>query len=246
MLRERGKIMGLLERQKSLYPQNIEYINEVNNLINELSKLKINEVSTRIDPPIPIVAWKLKSYVQTSLHRILDLAIDSCRLWEEGSAASTFLLTRSVLETAYFLFDFTNQIKEYIDNQDLHNINILVNKIKYGERNQEKLPKIDNVLTIMDRVSKFIPYARTNYENISSFCHPNYSALGMLYSFQDNENLCFRIGKKYGNTEEYFNIIIRSLSIALNIQKMAMERFNIIYPELEKLEENEMKNISKE
>jgi hypothetical protein len=36
------------------------------------------------------------------------------------------------------------------------------------------------------------------------------------------------------------------LSIALNIQKMAMERFNIIYPELEKLEENEMKNISKE
>lgn len=231
--------MNVLESQRKIYPEYDKIIGDINLLLNELFDLKESRISAKGNPPMPLTVWKLKSYAQTSLHRTLDLTIESCKAWENEVPAVAFLLTRSVIETVAYIFDFSNQVKPLVDEGKFVEINDLINKLKYGEKIVPNLPAIDNVLTVMDRIKKIIPDFRKNYENISSFCHPNYSAIGMLYSLQDMEEYCFEIDKKYGVRKDFFSIIITFLYTSLELQKLSLNRLEIIYSELEKLDAKE-------
>lgn len=236
--------MKLLNKQVLLYPESKKYIDDFNSLLNQLISLKQDKISAKGNPPMPLVVWKLKSYAQTTLHRIIDLSIESCNAWDNNLPAVSFLLTRSVLESVSYIFDFTNQMIPSEKAYNLEEINSIVNKLKYGGKGLPKLPKIDNVLTIMDRISKIIPGYREDYEKLSSFCHPNYAAVGMLYSKQDMEEFCFNIDRKNGIRPDTFNIIVIFLYKSLTLQKLSMERLETIYPKLVELDALEYKKLN--
>jgi len=237
--------MELLINQKKLYLKSKNYIDDFNKLLNELIALKEIKISAKGNPPMPLVILKLKSYAQASLHRIIDLSIESCNAWEKGIPAVSFLLTRSALEIASYIFDFTNQVDQLIEERKFEEINDMIHKIMYGERKSSELPVIDNVLNVMDRISKIIPLYRSNYESLSSFCHPNYSAIGMLYSKQNMEEFYFEIDRKFGVREDTFNMVILSLYKSFELQKLSLNRLDIIYPKLEELDRIEYKKLNR-
>ena len=227
--------MNLLEEQKKNYPEYQVSINNINSILNDLIRRKESNISAKGNPPMPLVNWKLKSYAQTLLHRIIDLTIQSCIAWENNIPAVSFLLTRSVVESVSYIFDFSNQVEPLMKNDNYVEINELTNKLKFGERKISKLPIIDNVLKVMARIDKIIPNYRISYENLSSFCHPNYSAVGMLYSKQDMKEFNFQIDQKYGVRKDLFNIIISFLQSSLDLLRLSLDRFEIIYNEIERL-----------
>ena len=96
--------------------------------------------------------------------------------------------------------------------------------------NCEGLPLITNVKTVIKRVSKEYRDIEDLYNKLSSFCHPNYSAVGMLYSFQNMDELCFYIDSKYGCREELFNALLHILIKSLELTKLSYTKFEVLYP----------------
>jgi hypothetical protein len=225
-------IIKLLELQLPQYPEESELIASFRQSLNKLTSLKEKKISAKGRPPMPKVLWKLKSYVQTSLHRNIDLAIESALAWERKLPAVSFLLTRSIMECVAYLFDLSNHLLPKINENNLREISELIDKWKYGDRKIDGIPTITNTLTIMEHVEKIIPNYKINYEYLSNFCHPNYSGIGMLYSHQDMEEYCFEIGREYGENNKTFGIYIKAVVASLTLLEACMGRYEKIYPEL--------------
>ena len=223
------------------FPKSSETIHAIEKLLNESEKWKVKEVSAKGPPRLYLLTWKLKSYVQTIIYRINELTDESLLAWIKLKPSVSFLLTRSVIETSAYLFDLANKLeKELNDDHNINKLTDLIDSWKFGEKNCDCLPNINNVLTIVKSLSKTFPMFDENYFQISSFCHPNYSAVGMLYSKQNMDELKFELGTHYGLREDLFNIIVISLYTSLEILKLAKNKLDRIYPiinELNKVEQ---------
>lgn len=223
------------------YPKSSETILGIKSLLTEIEKWKVKEVSAKGPPILYLLTWKLKSYFQTIIYRVCELSEESLRAWKNLTPSVSFLLTRSVIETTAYLFDLTDKLeKELHGGKNINRLTDMVDRWTFGEKNYDKLPSINNVITIVKSLSKTFPKFDEGYFKISSFCHPNYSAVGMLYSKQNMEEMKFEIGSQYGVRENFFYIITNSIYKSLNIIKLAKNKLDVIYPvinELNKIEQ---------
>ncbi len=222
------------------YPKSSKTISEIEKLLVEAEKWKVNEVSAKGPPILYLLTWKLKSYFQTVLYRVNDLSEESLKAWINQKPAVSFLLTRSVIETTAYLFDLSVKLENELDgNKNINKLSELIDRWKFGEKNISNLPSINNVMTIVETLSKTFPKFDESYFKISSFCHPNYSAVGMLYSKQNMNDMKFEIGFQYGVREDLFDIIALSIYKSLEIMKLAKNKLERIYPIINKLNKGE-------
>lgn len=225
-----------------MYPNSSETVKAIETLLNESEKWKVTIVSAKGPPILYKLTWKLKSYFQTVLYRINELSYESLSAWLKLKPSVSFLLTRSIIETSAYAFDLAFKLeKELMGNKDLEKITDMIDRWKFGEKHFEDLPEINNVLTVVEILTKLFPNFDDNYFRISSFCHPNYAAVGMLYSKQNNDKLEFEIGSQYGVREDLFSIIAISVYKSLEILKLTKNKLDWVYPTI-----NELNRIDQE
>lgn len=232
-------INSLIEK----YPSYKDLINSLDESLTQLKELQLDSVSAKGPPVLYLLTWKLKSYCQTCLLRITELTNQSLIAWDNSIPSLAFLCVRSVLETSAYFFDLSRRLESVTNtSKDINLLTEFIDKWKFGDRNIDGLPEIINVKTIIQKASKVIPDIESNYNNLSSLCHPNYAAIGGLYSFQNMDELCFYINSKYGLREDLFEAIIVSLSESLSLTKLAYNNFESLYPIINEINKKEQDN----
>lgn len=192
-------------------------ISKINDLITKIRGLKLQVVDPRADKVKQKPIWNLETYVQLSIHRVYDLAVQSTLTWNNGIPVVSFILTRAIYENTAYMYDISKQIQMYYEKDDHIEMHKLILNRLVGARLGPNIRQIKNVLSAINTVAKEIPDFKEFYEFISDFCHPNYSGMHGIYGKLDKENVRFFVGKEYGYTEQAFSFIITGLNTGLEI-----------------------------
>ena len=113
----------------------------------------------------------------------------------------------------------------------------------FGGRVSESLPKIVNVLTVLETTNKaHIGYTEL-YENLCEYNHPNYSAMFGLYGKYLSPKQA-EINKANGISKENLTTLLNLMNYVLTIFIDVLDKINVLYPILNQvcLDNLELKN----
>jgi hypothetical protein len=124
------------------------------------------------------MAWKVASFQQAALYRILALASGAAAAWNAGNLLTAYLACRALLETVAVFEDFTERLGDHIAANELGALDALVMNRSFATRDQDfmvRSPSIQaiNILTFIDKLDRLIPGVRKGYDFASEICHPN-------------------------------------------------------------------------
>ena len=147
-------------------------------------------------------------YNQIVLHRVVDLSDGILVSWTNENVSSAFVLLRALDENVSVIFDANIRLGELIIQKDFVGIYKLIFNLQYGTRIKERIIQAlekerglresadlklsdeevkeaytaQQILNVMDRISKIFPRHRELYEYLCEYAHPNYNGLNGLYA----------------------------------------------------------------
>jgi len=205
--------------------------------ICRIEKIYPNETGI---PFKPSVTFNFSVYLQVVLNRILELSESIIICMGDSNLASSFILLRALDENASTLFDANLRLAKLIEENDFQQVYELITNLQYGTRlpdilkkhiekqvntesdtyyTEEKIKEIytsQQILTVMDRVSKTLPDHRETYEYLCEYAHPNYDGLMGLYC-EWKDKLTVNISKVNNLNEENIKKIFFSFRLFLTM-----------------------------
>ena len=133
------------------------------------------------------LAWKIATYQQPVLYRVVMLASGCAANWNGRNLLCAYLAARALIETVAVFLVFEDELQTLIEQENLGEIDALIMNRTFSTRDTEfieALPntKAINILTFIDRLEKQgLSGVRKHYEFLSERCHPNY--LGQYHFF---------------------------------------------------------------
>jgi len=125
------------------------------------------------------IAWKIETFCEAMLYRIVALAEGAALCWNEENMLGAVLSARAIVETSAVLFDYEHQLVQMLRSNDLEAINAITMNRMFSSRDTEwvkESPDLQavNVLTLIDKMdARLLPGARGHYDRLSERCHPN-------------------------------------------------------------------------
>jgi hypothetical protein len=219
-----------------------EFKEKLKRLNNRLPKI----VSRKNVSDISKTALKAHLIHASLLHRYHDLAKNSARLSEEGAIIPGLILARAAFETAALLFYTHAKIDTVVKNRDVSEIDDILMRIMFGEKQQQITGDIDisaiNILTVIDLLDKEmgklgVQGIRGLYDCLCEFAHPNFCGAFGAYAdaAKDNPFHCaFGVEPEYLDANMPLSFLCTSLLI---LEKYDRELIEIL-PKFTKLHEN--------
>ena len=142
------------------------------------------------------VVWKISSFSQAVLYRIVALADGCADGWTHGNFLSSILCARSLVESVALWRDFQKQLTRLCDERDLAAIDTLVSNRLMGTKmsdwhNERPWSEAVNVLTMIGKLEAEIPNVKSAYATISDMCHPNVLGHLMLFGSLDRHTATY-------------------------------------------------------
>jgi hypothetical protein len=165
-------------------------------LTNEtLERLRNERVVTidHADFPDSKIAWKIATYRQSVLYRIVALAEALALNWNAQNVLGCYLTARSIIETAALLHDFAHELDLCMEQRDFERLDALVTSRHFATRDKdwvkaEPTTEAVNVLTLVDKMDKrVLGGQRRLYDIMSEYCHPNYLGHHAMFSRLDTK-----------------------------------------------------------
>jgi hypothetical protein len=189
---------------------------------------------------------------------VIDLSQSILQAWECKNVPTAFVLLRTLYENTSVVFDANLRLKDLIRQKDFDGIYKLIFNLQYGTRVKERIEgavtsemksgKTENqlnvsekdleevytaqqILNVMDRISKVFPDHRMMYESMCEYSHPNFDALMGLYGNWKDEfiieiSASNAISEK--NVSKFFWAFAFSLEIFVLAYDAILGKFNDI------------------
>ena len=123
------------ESLKEKYASSIALIDALQSSLSDVKKCRVKKVSAIEPTTLYLLTWKLKSYFQTCLYRIIELTEQSLISWDKSLPSVTYLLVRSVLETSTYLYDLAQRLENIINSsQNINHLTEFIDKWKFGRK----------------------------------------------------------------------------------------------------------------
>lgn len=156
-----------------------------------ISQFKGN-LPNRVDPAsltwASKIPWKAVNLREALLYRITELGESAIDLYEkQNRIISAYIITRAVHETTALFYSFYLRLKKVTDDQALTDFDEFLMKLLFGFKNDKDFPGAINILNAVDKLDKLIDGFRYNYDQLSEFCHPNYSGVLGAYAVTNRE-----------------------------------------------------------
>lgn len=125
------------------------------------------------------LAWKLATYSQPMLYRVVELASAGAIAWNARNMLGLSLAVRSFIETAAELLDFKRQFDLLFEARRTADLDQLLMARSFSSRDKEWLashPDMQaiNVMTLVQKLDKnTLEGVWAHYELLSERCHPN-------------------------------------------------------------------------
>ena len=224
-----------------------------------LEKNKLNEVHPKPNNTIlPKTVFRLLVYNQIVLHRVIGLSQRILQAWGNKNAPTAFTLLRTLDEYTSVVFDANLRLETLIAKQDFNGIHKLIFNLTYGTRIKDRIKKAvkselkmekpdemheiaekeleeaytaQQILDVMDRITKRFPDHRMTYEFLCEYAHPNYDGLMGLFG-QWKDKFTIEISEANGitdlNVSRFFEVFAFFLKIFVEGYDGILEKFNSI------------------
>jgi len=172
-----------------------------------LKDYRLKKLYPASKPLTPRTIFRFQVYQQVVLHRIVDLSNSIINCWENKQISSAFVLLRTLNENTSMIYDADKRLIGLIEKKDFKNIYKLIFNLEYGTRIKERIEQAvkdeskddslqdveeakleiseaytaQQILNVLDRISKDIPKHREIYEYLCEYAHPNWDGLMGLY-----------------------------------------------------------------
>src|ERR1700735_158929 len=80
-------------------------IDKLNKALDRLQKRKVPSVAAEGDLGISKVAWKIATFQQAILYRIVMLAAGTADMWNSGNCLGSVLCARALMESGVLVWD---------------------------------------------------------------------------------------------------------------------------------------------
>jgi len=207
-----------------------EHIEYLNSLADSIESYKASIVDPVTDPMTPKTVWMVKSFIQLTIHRVVDLFTVAVNCWDNGQLAITFILARAIAENAAAIFDLYLSLDSSLQKGDLNEIHNAIVVRLFGGRNELSLVRVSNIMTAVDKVDKLYEGFKVAYEDLSEFAHPNYSGMHGLYGKMDHERLILYIDGSARINDLSLGMLLFPLTESLRITNDAITFINAQYP----------------
>lgn len=209
-----------------------------------LEKSKLNELYPKQNNIVLArTVYQFAVYNQTVLHRVIDLTENILNSWESKNISSAFVLLRALDENVSVIFDGNVRLEKLITKKDFIGIYKLIFNLQYGTRIKERIKNAlemekglresdealkvtdeeieqaytaQQILNVMDRISKIFPRKREIYEYLCEYSHPNYDGLMGLYGYWENK-FTVKLSRERGVSKENVSKFFMSLEFFLKM-----------------------------
>ncbi len=199
------------ERASEVAKQEIESL-KLN--ITALEKFRVPNVTAATVPIVHKVVFKLLVYRESLLWRTLELASGAVLELENSNALSGIIIARSVQECAASCHYYSKKLEQCIRDDSANGLDDHAMKFLLGSRWSDWEHSSVNILTAIDKADKALPGFRSSYDNLSEYCHPNYSGVAFCFS-RRNGKYDVRFGSYPRGLEEHLLTATRSLVCSL-------------------------------
>lgn len=174
-------------------PRDAEALTSINDEIVRLAKRRRSTISVAGHLARSKIAWKIETFAEAVLYRIVALAEGTALSWNEAMPLPAFLCTRALVETVALLVDFEGRVSKLLNAEDLKGLDELTMNRIFSSRDEEWLKqspefKTVNVLTHIEKLDKLLPGALDHYNRLSERCHPNSLGHHQMFTTTDYSN----------------------------------------------------------
>jgi hypothetical protein len=138
------------------------------------------------------LAWKIATYQQPVLYRVVMLASGCAANWNGRNLLCAYLAARALFETVAVFWAFEVDLQKLIEKEDLDGIDALITNRTFATRDAELVQsypatKAIDILTFIDKLEKEggLSRARQHYDSLSERCHPNSFGQHHFFSVRD-------------------------------------------------------------
>jgi hypothetical protein len=125
------------------------------------------------------IAWKIATYQQPVLYRVVMLAAGCASNWNDRNVLCACLAARALMETVALLLEFDGQLQALMEQKNLGGIDGLLTNKAFATKSQKLIDELPNVqaksiLTTLQNMDKrLLPGLWEHYCFLSERCHPN-------------------------------------------------------------------------
>lgn len=241
------------------FPESSENFDQIEDHLAALSKSKLNAVHPKVNKTIlPKTVFRFLVYNQIVLHRVIGLSQSILQAWESKNVPTAFVLLRTLYENTSVVYDAHLRLDNLIAQRDFEGIYKLIFNLQHGTRIKERIKgavtnemeiegtenereisekeleevyTAQQILNVMDRISKVFPDHRMIYESMCEYAHPNYDSLMGLYG-KWKDKFTVEISESNGitadNISKFFWAFAFSLQIFVEGYDAILIKFNDI------------------
>jgi len=236
-----------------------ETFDEIEIYLAALDKSKLSVVYPKVNKTIlPRTVFRFLVYNQIVLHRVIGLSQSILQAWESKNVPTAFVLLRTLYENTSVVFDANLRLIDLIAQKDFDGIYKLIFNLQHGTRVKERIKgavtsemktegtedqqkasekeleevyTAQQILNVMDRISKVFPDHRMIYESMCEYSHPNHDALMGLYG-KWKDKFTIEISESNGitkvNVSKFFWAFAYSLRMFVDGYDATLNKFNDI------------------
>lgn len=158
-----------------------EYIEEIACGVNKLKgvipkSITPNLMQERYRIPLKIV-W-IRDLI---IHRVVHLSEEALEAYYKHSTITFALLVRATIEAAALMFSLDKHINNALANKDIKSLEEILHRHTIGSKNKSTPVAVVNSLTCLEKLDKKYSGIKKHYDDLSEYCHPNFSGLFMTY-----------------------------------------------------------------
>lgn len=226
-----------------------------------VEKLYPNQIGKSLTPR---TTFRFEVYLQVVLNRVIELSESIILCLEQSNVASAFILLRALDENTSVIFDASIRLNKLIEVDNFQEIYQLIFNLQYGTRLKEYVEKFVNeqsnaesqpeekekmkavytsqqILDVMDRLSKILKNHRRIYEYLCEYAHPNYDGLMGLYCDWEDQ-YTVNISKESSLNDRNAVKIFSAFNAFLKMFVEGYDRIVKLFPEITRIAIQDMKS----
>ncbi|MCH7826762.1 MAG: hypothetical protein IIC75_02120 [Bacteroidetes bacterium] len=242
-----------------LFPELENTFEQIKIHLMALEQCKLNELYPKQNNIVLArTVYQFAVYNQIVLLRVIDLSDGILNSWANKNISSAFILLRALDENVSAIYDANIRLEKLIKEKDFIGIYKLIFNLQFGTRIKERIKQAlekekglreseealkvtdeeiekaysaQQILSVMDRISKIFPHHRDIYEYLCEYAHPNYDGLNGLYCHWEDKvtvKLSKENGVSKGNASKYFSSLEFFLKMFVEGHDGIIRKFNDI------------------
>jgi hypothetical protein len=172
-----------------------EYLRRISEILTLMSVNLVNDLNLQIFSGYSKIVIKILLLREVLTQRIFEIAQEAFNLFKENKIVPAIILTRSIVETSACIEYLYDSIDLSLKNNSTDKLEATLKKLFWGSKNNTKILKEVvapiNIIEIIRKVDKKYDGFLFSYEELSEFCHPNWSGcIGSYTEFlKDDPNV---------------------------------------------------------